>query len=259
MTVTTFAQALQQAYETKRAIAPLTATNPNLSVDEAYAIQLEQIHARVAQGDKIVGKKIGLTSKVMQNMFNVTEPDYGHILQSMVKADGEELSLKPLLQPKIEFEIAFVLKEDVQGPGVTAEQIIRATKYVVPAFEVIDSRIENWQIRFEDTVADNGSSSYAIIGGMPTKLQDVDLSTVGMNISRNGQYIDHATGAAVMGNPIAAVVWLANALGQYNIALKAGEFILSGALTAALPIQAGETYRADFAHLGSIQVTFKEE
>lgn len=259
MTVTTFAEALQQAYETKQPIAPLTSSNPALTVDEAYAIQLAQIDARVAQGDVIVGKKIGLTSKVMQQMFNVTEPDYGHILQSMVVADGDDVSLKALLQPKIEFEIAFVLKEDIQGPGVTAEHIVRATDYVVPAFEIIDSRIADWQIRFEDTVADNGSSAYVIIGGTPTKLDDVDLATVGMNISRNGQYIDHATGAAVMGNPIEAVVWLANALGKYNIALKAGEFVLAGALTAALPVVAGETYRADFAHLGAIQVTFKEE
>ena len=259
MTVTTFVEALQQAYSTQQPIAPLTTTNSQLTVAEAYAIQLAQIDARVAQGDVIVGKKIGLTSRVMQNMFGVTEPDYGHILQSMVLADGEDVSLRTLLQPKIEFEIAFVLKEDVQGPGVTAEDIVRATDYVVPAFEIIDSRIADWQIRFEDTVADNGSSAYAILGGVPTKLSDVNLATVGMNISRNGHYIDHATGAAVMGNPVEAVAWLANALGHYDIALKAGEFVLSGALTAALPVAAGETYRADFAHLGSIQVTFKEE
>lgn len=259
MTVTTFANALQEAYTTKQPIAPLTSTNPHLTVDEAYAIQLAQIEQRVANGDPIVGKKIGLTSKVMQNMFGVTEPDYGHLLQSMVLADGDEVALSTMLQPKIEFEIAFVLKEDVKGPGVTVQQIIEATDYVVPAFEIIDSRIADWQIRFEDTVADNGSSAYAILGGKPTKLSDIDLATVGMNISRNGQYIDHAAGAAVMGNPVEAVVWLANALGKYNIALKAGEFVLSGALTAALPVEAGETYRADFAHLGSIQVTFKED
>lgn len=259
MTVTTFAQALQAAYETKKPIVPLTKTNPQLTVDDAYAIQLAQIEAFVAAGDVVVGKKIGLTSKAMQQMFHVTEPDYGHILQSMVLADGDDVALSRLLQPKIEFEIAFFLKEDVQGPGVTAAHIIQATDYVVPAFEIIDSRIADWQIRFEDTVADNGSSAYAILGGKPTKLEDIDLATVGINISRNGQYIDHAAGAAVMGNPIEAVVWLANALGKYGIALKAGEFVLSGALTAALPIAAGETYRADFAHLGAIQVTFKEE
>lgn len=252
-------EALLEAYETKKPITPLTTTNPQITVDEAYRIQLAQIDKRLEQGDVIVGKKIGLTSKVMQNMFNVTEPDYGHILASMVLADGDEVPLSTMIQPKIEFEIAFVLKEDVKGPGVTAQQIIDATDYVVPAFEIIDSRIADWKIKFEDTVADNGSSAYAILGGKPTRLDQVDLTTVGMNIIKNGQYVDHAAGAAVMGNPVRAVVWLANALGNYDIALKKGEFILSGALTAALPVEAGDTFTADFAHLGSIQVTFKEE
>ena len=252
------AQALLEAYETKEPISPLTTSYPSITVDEAYHIQLAQINARLANGDVIVGKKIGLTSKVMQQMFNVTEPDYGHILASMVLADGDEIAINQMIQPKIEFEIAFVLKEDVEGPGVTAQQIIAATDYVVPAFEIIDSRIADWKIRFEDTVADNGSSAYAILGGKPKRLDEVNLETLGMNILKNGQFIDHATGAAVMGNPVNAVVWLANALGQYNIGLKKGEFVLSGALTAALPIDAGDTFTADFAHLGAIQVTFKE-
>lgn len=259
MNEATIAQSLLEAYETKRPIAPLTTSYPSISVDEAYRIQLAQIEARIANGDVIVGKKIGLTSKVMQQMFQVTEPDYGHILASMVLPDGDEVSIQQMIQPKIEFEIAFVLKEDVQGPGVVAEDIIAATDYVVPAFEIIDSRIADWQIRFEDTVADNGSSAYAILGGKPTRLEDVNLETIGMNILKNGQFVDHAAGAAVMGNPIHAVVWLANALGKYDIGLKKGEFILAGALTAALPIAAGETYTVDFAHLGTIQVTFKGE
>lgn len=252
------AEALLDAYVTKQPIPPLTTTYPTITVDEAYRIQLAQIEKRLADGDVIVGKKIGLTSKVMQQMFNVSEPDYGHILASMVLEDGAEVAIDHLLQPKIEFEIAFVLKEDIQGPNVTEEQIVKATDYIVPAFEIIDSRIEDWKIRFEDTVADNGSSAYAILGGRPTKLEDVDLETLGMNVLKNGHYVDHATGAAVMGNPIRAVKWLANALGRYDIGLKKGEFVLSGALTAALPVNPGDTFVADFAHLGTIQVTFKE-
>ena len=252
------AQALLEAYETRIPIAPITSSYPSITVDEAYRIQLAQIHERLRLKDKIVGKKIGLTSKVMQQMFNVSEPDYGHILASMVLADGDEIAIDGMIQPKIEFEIAFVLKEDVQGPNVTEEQIIAATDYIVPAFEIIDSRIENWEIRFEDTVADNGSSAFAILGGRPTRLEEIHLETLGVNILKNGQYVDHATAAAVMGNPIRAVVWLANALGKYNIGLKKGEFVLAGALTAALPVVAGDTFTADFAHLGAIQVTFKE-
>lgn len=253
------AQALLDSYSTKQPISPLTTLYPLISVDEAYRIQLAQIEKRIADGDVIVGKKIGLTSKVMQQMFNVSEPDYGHILASMVLADGDEISVDQMIQPKIEFEIAFVLKEDIQGPNVTEEQIIAATDYIVPAFEIIDSRIEDWKIRFEDTVADNGSSAYAILGGKPTSLEDVDLETLGMNVLKNGHFIDHASGAAVMGNPVRAVVWLANALGKYNIGLKKGEFVLSGALTAAVTVNPGDTFTADFAHLGTIQVTFKED
>lgn len=259
MSVVTIAKSLLEAYQTKKPIAPLTVTKPDITVDEAYQIQLLQIEKKLSEGDEIVGKKIGLTSKAMQNLFNVTEPDYGHILASMVLEDGAEISIDRMIQPKIEFEIAFVLKEDIQGPNVTEEQIIAATDYIVPAFEIIDSRIEDWKIRFEDTVADNGSSAYAILGGKPTRLADVNLATLGMNISRNGHFVDHATGAAVMGNPVRAVAWLANALGKYDIELKKGEFILSGALTAALPVESGDTFIADFAHLGTIQVTFKEE
>ncbi len=129
-------------YQTKKPIAPLTATKPDITVDEAYQIQLLQIEKKLSEGDEIVGKKIGLTSKAMQNLFNVSEPDYGHILASMVLEDGAEVSIK-IIQPKIEFEIAFVLKEDIQGPNVTEEQIIAATDYIVPAFEIIDSRIED--------------------------------------------------------------------------------------------------------------------
>ncbi|RHW39477.1 2-keto-4-pentenoate hydratase [Lysinibacillus yapensis] len=257
MNETAIAHELLEAYKTRCPIQPLTTNYPTISVDEAYRIQLAQIESRIANGDVIVGKKIGLTSKVMQQMFNVTEPDYGHILASMVLPDGEEIAIEQMIQPKIEFEIAFVLKEDVKGPNVTEEQIVAATEYVVPAFEIIDSRIEDWKIRFEDTVADNGSSAYAILGGKPTRIEDVDLETVGMNILKNGHFIDHAAGAAVMGNPVRAVVWLANALSRYDIGLKKGEFVLAGALTAALPVEAGDTFTADFAHLGTIQVSFK--
>ena len=253
------AQSLLKAYDTKQPIPPLTTSYPSITLDEAYRIQLLQIDERLNQGDIVVGKKIGLTSKVMQQMFDVTEPDYGHILASMILADGDEVAIDYMIQPKIEFEIAFILKEDIQGPNVTPEDIIAATDYIVPAFEIIDSRIADWKIRFEDTVADNGSSAYAILGGNPKRLDEVNLETLGINILKNGHFVDHATGAAVMGNPVHAVAWLANALGKYNIGLKRGEFVLSGALTAALMVEAGDTFTADFAHLGKIQVTFKEE
>ena len=207
----------------------------------------------------IVGKKIGLTSKAMQEQFNVTEPDYGHILSDMVEVDGVTISLNHLIQPKLEFEIAFVLKKDLHGINITVQDVVEATDYIVPALEVIDSRIADWNIRFEDTVADNGSSAMVIIGGKPTKLADVDLPHIGMNVYRNGELFVSAAAAAVMGNPLRAVAWLANKLGHYNIGLRAGEFVLAGALTAAVSIEDGDTFTAEFAHLGAVSATFRHK
>lgn len=250
------AKQLLEAERRKQAIEPLTSTYPEISVDDAYRIQISQIEEKVADGARIVGKKIGLTSEVMQRMFNVTTPDYGHILDEMMCVEAEPIDVGQFLSPKLECEIAFILKDDLQGPGVTFDDVVRATDYVVPAFEVIDSRIRDWQIRFEDTVADNGSSARAVLGGNPTKLDNLDLHHLGMAFYKNGEMIDTATGAAVMGNPIHAVAWLANALGKYGIVLKKGEVILSGALTAAVSVQADEIYTAEFAHLGSVTASF---
>lgn len=257
MNVQQMAKKLMDAEKNKQSVEPLTVSFPNISVDEAYYIQQEQISERVANGAVVVGKKIGLTSKAMQDMFQVNEPDYGHLLDDMICVDGEAISLDKFIQPKLEFEIAFVLKKDLKGPGVTILDVIEATEYIAPAFEVIDSRIKDWQIRFEDTVADNGSSARAIIGGTPTLIEDVDLAKIGMAVYKNGEFLDSAAGAAVMGNPTRAVAWLANALGKYDISLYAGEIVLSGALTAAVPIEAGDTFTAEFAHIGSVSASFR--
>jgi 2-keto-4-pentenoate hydratase len=251
------AEDLLEAEKNNQPIEPLTNRFPTISVEDAYNIQLQQIEKKVTNGATIVGKKIGLTSKVMQNMFQVNEPDYGHLLDDMISLDGETISLDEFAQPKLEFEIAFVLKEDLKGPGITILDVIKATDYIAPAFEIIDSRIKNWNIRFEDTVADNGSSARAIIGGNPTRIEEVDLAHLGMVVYKNGKFLDSAAGAAVMGNPARAVAWLANALGKYDISLHAGEVVLSGALSAAVPIESGDTFTAEFAHIGSVSASFQ--
>ena len=256
MSIQQFATQLLEAEAEKKPIAPITASLPSITAHEAYQIQLKQIEKKIADGGIIVGKKIGLTSKVMQDMFCVSEPDYGHILADMMAIDGEEITIDHLIQPKLEFEIAFVLKKDLKGTNITEQDVVEATDYVVPALEIIDSRISNWQIKFEDTVADNGSSAMAVIGGIPTKLEKVDLETLGMVVYRNGELLDSAASSAVMGNPIKAVAWLANALGSYDIGLHKGEFILSGALSAAVPIQDGDTFTAKFAHIGNVSASF---
>jgi 2-keto-4-pentenoate hydratase len=256
MNITEISALLLEAEKTKRPIDPLTEQFPQLTADEAYQIQLNQIKHKVVNGRTVVGKKIGLTSKAMQNLLQVTEPDYGHLLDDMIVLDGESVSLDDFIQPKMEFEIAFILKKDLKGPNVTMIDVINATEYVAPAIEIIDSRIRDWKIRFEDTVADNGSSARAIIGGKPTPIENIDLSHIGMAAYRNGQLIDTAAGAAVMGNPIHAVSWLANALSRYDISLHKGEIILSGALTAAVPVSSGDTFTVKFAHIGEVTVSF---
>lgn len=250
--------ALLEAENEKKPIAPFTSSTEEISVDDAYNIQLYQIRQKVENGAVIVGKKIGLTSKAMQEMLNVNEPDYGHLLNDMIYGDGDTIRLNKFIQPRIEFEIAFVLKKDLIGPGVTMNDVIEATDYVVPALEIIDSRIKDWQIKFEDTVADNGSSAGAIIGSTTAKLDDLDLASVSMTVTRNGEFLDSAFGSAVMGHPAEAVAWLANTLGSYGISLNAGEVILSGALSKAIPIEDEDTFTAEFENIGVVTASFKK-
>lgn len=259
MDIQKVAAALMEAETTKKPISPLTSSDAAISVDDAYRIQLELIRRKVEMGAVIIGKKIGLTSKAMQDMLKVDEPDFGFILNDMMYKDGETVPLDRFIQPKIEFEIAFVLKKDLKGPGVTIEDVFEATDYVVPAIEIIDSRIEDWKIKYEDTVADNGSSAAAIIGGKPVHLSELDLPLQGMVAYKNGEFMDSAAGAAVMGHPARAVAWLANAIGHYDISLHAGEVILSGALSRAVPIEDGDTFKAEFAKIGSVSATFKKQ
>ncbi|MCM3767785.1 2-keto-4-pentenoate hydratase [Neobacillus niacini] len=250
------AAALLEAESEKKTIEPFTSTAEEISVEDAYQIQLCQIRRKVENGAVIVGKKVGLTSKAMQEMLKVNQPDYGHILNNMVYNEDEIISVEPFIQPKVEFEIAFVLKKDLQGPGITLNDVIEATDYIVPAVEIIDSRIRDWEIKFEDTVADNGSSAGAILGKQSAAITEVDLADIGMKVYRNGELLDAATSAAVMGNPALAVAWLANEIGSYGISLRAGEFILAGALSKAIAVEAGDTFTAEFDHLGSVSASF---
>ncbi|WP_226037531.1 2-keto-4-pentenoate hydratase [Aquibacillus saliphilus] len=240
------------------AIAPFTSSAGTITVDEAYQIQLEIVRHKMEHGAKIIGKKIGLTSKAMQEMLNVNQPDYGHLFDNMIYKNGTTISTDSFIEPRIEFEIAFVLKKDIKGPGVTIEDVKEATDYVVPAFEIIDSRIKDWKIKFEDTVADNGSSAGVILGDEFTDISEVDLAKVEMTVYRNEEYLDSATGEAVMGNPLEAVAWLANAVGDYDITLHAGEVILAGALSKAIPIENGDTFKADFS-IGTVSASFNRE
>lgn len=251
-----FAELLLEAENTLIGTTALTEAEPHLSVEEAYSIQLENIQAKVAEGQTIVGKKIGLTSKAMQNLLGVDEPDYGHLLDSMVVENGGKVPKEKVLQPKVEGEIAFVLKKDLKGPNVTTLDVLQATDYILPAIEVVDSRVKDWKIKLPDTIADNASSAFYALGGKPTKIEDVDLELLGMVLTKNGQLCNTGVGAAALGNPAQCVAWLANRLADFDISLRAGEVILSGALSAAVDAKEGDTFTAKFAHLGEVSVHF---
>jgi 2-keto-4-pentenoate hydratase len=189
-------------------------------------------------------------------MFKVKTPDFGHILNTMVYAEEEPIKIQQFLQPKVEFELAFFLKSDLKGPNVSEQDVIAATEAIAPAIEIIDSRIENWQFQFQDTVADNGSSAGTVIGKMRTAVDLQALETIELVAKRNGEVFDKGVSSAVMGNPAKAVAWLANMLSDYDITLKAGQFILAGAITAAVPFEVGDTFEADFGTYGTVRVAF---
>lgn len=247
---------LAEAEKNRLGVAPLTKLNPEITIDEAYQVQLHTIEGRVAAGEKIVGKKIGLTSLAMQQMLGVDQPDYGHLLDGMIIDNGGEISTNQVLQPKVEGEIAFILKKDLKGPNVTVIDVLAATDYVVPALEIVDSRVKDWKIKLEDTVADNASSGLYVLGDKKLPIDGLDLAQMGMVLYKNGKMVNTGVGAAALGHPATCVAWLANKLADYGITLKAGEVILSGALSAAVVGEPGDYFQARFAHLGEVNVRF---
>jgi 2-keto-4-pentenoate hydratase len=250
------AERLLEAERTRTAIDRLTDLYPGITGADAYDIQLRQVASKRAGGAKVVGKKIGLTSKALQEQLGIDTPDYGHLMDYFPIPDGGEVIRSELIQPRVEPEIAFVLDTPLHGPGVNIAQVLAATRYVTPAFEIIDSRIKDWKIKFEDTVADNGSSARYVLGSDQRRVDELDLRLVGMVFKKNGEDIGTATGAAALGNPAAAVAWLANALADFGIGLEAGEVILPGALTKSFDANPGDTFSASYDGLGSVNVRF---
>jgi 2-oxopent-4-enoate/cis-2-oxohex-4-enoate hydratase len=247
---------LYQALLSRQPVAPLTDREPGITLDDAYRIQLRFIQRRLDAGETVVGKKIGVTSRVVMDMLKVDQPDFGQLLSGMVVNEGEAIRCDTMIAPKAEAEVAFVLKSDLQGPGVTAADVLRATAFVMPCFEIVDSRIRDWKIRIQDTVADNASCGVLVLGGTRRDPRDVDLALAGMVLEKNGEVISTSTGAAVQGSPVNAVVWLANTLGRLGIALKAGEVILSGSQSPLVPVKPGDSLHCSVGGLGSASVRF---
>lgn len=254
--VSQIAEALLGAADRREPIEPLTDTYSSIRVEEAYRIQLETVKARLASGRTVIGKKIGLTSPVMQQMFNVMEPDYGHLFDDMLSYQGEPIAASRFMQPRIEGEIAFVMDRDIQGPGLTPTEVLRATAGVVASLEIVDSRIRDWKIKIQDTVADNASSGALVIGAAMVVPAGIDLRHAGFVFTKNGKVVGTAAGAAVLGSPAQSVAWLANKLGEFGIGLKAGEIVLSGAACAAVPIQAGDSIHLVVDRIGEVSCFF---
>lgn len=252
------ADELWQARAQATTVEKLTNRYPDLSVADAYAIQLININRRIAGGAVIVGKKIGLTSLAMQNMLGVNEPDYGILLSDMVATEAEPVDTKNLIAPRVEGELAFILKKDIDtAPNATAASVLAATEFIVPSFEIIDSAIVNWKMAIQDTVADNASSAMLVLGKNRIPVSAIkDLTAVHMLFKKNGIVIDEGDSSAVMGHPAEAVAWLANKLHAFGIRLRAGEIILSGSLTKAYAVEAGDVFTAEFADIGTVTAKF---
>jgi 2-keto-4-pentenoate hydratase len=252
----TIATELLEAETNRRPVEPLTGRYPGLTPDKAYQIQLAGIKTKLAAGRRVIGKKIGLTSRGMQQLLGVNEPDYGHLLDNMLLLEGEPCQREELLWPRVEGELVFILKETIKGPGVTIADVFRATSGIMPAFEIVDSRIRDWKIKLPDTIADNASSARLVLGSRMLPINDLDLRLIGMVLEKNGEMVSSGAGAAVLGHPAAAVAWLANRLAAFDIALEAGEIVLSGAVTAAEDAQAGDVFTVSFCGLGSLILKF---
>jgi 2-keto-4-pentenoate hydratase len=247
-----YAERLLDAARTRTPIPPLTTERPDLTPADAYAIQSAMVESMLAGGDTIVGYKLGLTSKPMQEMFGVDEPDYAPVLASGVVEDGAAVDLSRFIQPRVEAEIALVLEKSLQGPGVTALQAYQAIAGAVTAIEIVDSRIEDWKIKLPDTIADRASSAATVLSGRVVPLDGFDVRLVGMVITRNGELVATGAGAAALGNPVAAVAWLANTLAPYGVTLEAGRFVMTGSLHGAFAVEPGDVVRAEIDRLGPV-------
>lgn len=247
---------LYQALTSCTVIDPLTSRYPDITINDGYQIQSRLVARRMEKGARVVGKKIGVTSKAVMNMLGVGQPDFGILLDDMIYNEGEAIEYKSLIQPKAEGEIAFVMKKDLMGPGINAADVLAATEGVIACFEIVDSRIRDWKIKIQDTVADNASCGVMVLGDRLVDVRKVDLVTCGMLVEKNGEIVGTGAGAATMASPVNAIAWLANTLGALGIPLKAGEIVLSGSLAAMFPIQPGDNLRVTIGGIGGCSVRF---
>ena len=248
------AQALYAARATRKPIAPFTDQEPTLGMADGYAIQQQLVTMLLAGGDRVIGYKAGLTSAPMQRMFGVDTPDYGPVLASTLYANGDTIGVDRFIAPKVEAEIVFRLGSRLAGPGVDLHRARAAITEAIAGLEIVDSRIEGWRVMLADTIADLASNGAVVLADRAVPVAELDPRLIGMVFTRNGELEATGAGAAALGDPVAVVAWLANALGEHGVALEAGQLIMTGALHAAVSMNPGDEFTAEFDRLGSVTV-----
>jgi 2-keto-4-pentenoate hydratase len=248
---------LAEAERSRVPMDPLTAAHPDIDVVDAYEIQLINIRARVADGARVVGHKVGLSSEAMQKMMGVDEPDYGHLLEEMQVFEDVPVQSSRFLYPRVEVEVGFVLADDLPGAGCTEDDVLAATAAFAPSIELIDTRIKDWKIKLCDTIADNASSAGWVLGSARVSPKDIDICNIDAVLTNNGEVVAQGRSDAVLGNPVTAVAWLARKVDQFGVRLRAGDIVLPGSCTRAIDAPPGSHFVADFTGLGSVELSFE--
>ena len=258
MTAEEIAERFRKATLTKKAIAPISEEIGVEDIALAYEIQRINTSFRESNGARVVGKKIGLTSKAVQHQLGVDQPDFGVLFHDMEVLNGLSVSMQELMQPKVEAEIAFVLKHDLDQQNMTIADVIGAIDYALPAIEIVGSRVKDWKIKITDTVADNASASHYVLGHSPKRLTEVDVVGIQMKLSKNDEVVSEGTGASCLGSPLNATLWLAQKMVSVGTPLRAGELILSGAVGPMVSVAEGDVISARFENFGSVSVEFSK-
>jgi 2-keto-4-pentenoate hydratase len=248
---------LADAERSRVPMAPLTSIHSDIDVVDAYEIQLINIRQRVAEGARVVGHKVGLSSEAMQKMMGVDEPDYGHLLADMEVFEDKPVPAGRFLYPRVEVEVGFILADDLPGAGCTEDDVLAATAAFAPSIELIDTRIKDWKIALCDTIADNASSAGFVLGKDRVSPKDIDIKGIDAVLTRNGEVVAEGRSDAVLGNPVTAVAWLARKVDSFGVRLKAGDIVLPGSCTRAIDARPGDEFVADFTGLGSVRLSFE--
>lgn len=249
------ASVLMKAESECRQAPQISSTWPDITFEDAYAISAENARHKIENGAKLIGYKVGLTSKAMQRSSQIDEPDYGYLFDYMLHPEGTKLKRNGFCLPRAEVELAFILKKPLRGPDVSLIDVLEATAYVQPALEIVDARIQDPR-RIFDTIADNGASAAIVMGGSPVRPDAIDLRVIGGILYKNGEIEETGLAAGVLGHPAKGAAWLANKLGEQDIVLEAGHVVLTGSFTRVVFAEAGDTVHADFGALGSVSVQF---